>query len=97
VSAALDALAAATERAREQVGEIRDTAAALLGRRAELRGRLDAYRVKAAQLRLAEDAEIAARYQEAYDLLWTVPCDLRAATKALNRYQQAIAARGPKP
>jgi hypothetical protein len=76
---------------------VRDTAAALLGRRRELRGRLDAYRVKAAQLRLTEDAEISARYQEAHDLLWTVPCDLRAATMALNRYQQAIAARGPQP
>lgn len=97
VSTALAALAVATEEAVERAVAVRDTADALLGRRAELRGRLDAYRVKAAQLRLAEDAEIAARYQEAYDLLWTVPCDLRAATKALNRYQQAIAARGPKP
>jgi hypothetical protein len=96
VAAALDALAVATERAREQVGEVRDTAAALLGRRAELRGRLDAYRVKAAQLRVTEDPEVTARYQETYDLLWTVPCDLRAATRALNRYQQAIAARGPQ-
>ncbi|HEX5401807.1 MAG TPA: hypothetical protein VFX16_05855 [Pseudonocardiaceae bacterium] len=97
VSAALTALAAATGAAADRARDVRDTADALLGRRAELRGRLDAYRVKAAQLRLAEDAEIAARYQEAYDLLWTVPCDLRAATRALNRYQQAIAARGPKP
>jgi hypothetical protein len=53
--------------------------------------------VKAAQLRVTEDVEITARYQEAYDLLWTVPCDLRAATMALNRYQQAIAAKGPQP
>jgi hypothetical protein len=97
VSAALAALATATDQAVQRARAVRDTADALLGRRAELRGRLDAYRVKAAQLRLAEDAEIAARYQEAYDLLWTVPCDLRAATMALNRYQQAIAARGPKP
>jgi hypothetical protein len=97
ISTALTALATATSEAADRARDVRDTADALLGRRAELRGRLDAYRVKAAQLRLAEDAEIAARYQEAYDLLWTVPCDLRAATKALNRYQQAIAARGPKP
>jgi hypothetical protein len=97
VATALAALATATDQAADRARDVRDTADALLGRRAELRGRLDAYRVKAAQLRLAEDAEIAARYQEAYDLLWTVPCDLRAATKALNRYQQAIAARGPKP
>jgi hypothetical protein len=96
VAVALAELAGATERARERVAEVRDTAAALLGRRAELRGRLDAYRVKAAQLRVTEDPGVTARYQETYDLLWSVPCDLRAATRALNRYQQAIAARGPQ-
>lgn len=97
VAAELAALATATGEAQARAHAVRDTAAALLGRRRELRGRLDAYRVKAAQLRLTEDAEISARYQEAHDLLWTAPCDLRAATMALNRYQQAIAARGPQP
>ncbi|HKN99178.1 MAG TPA: hypothetical protein VJX10_18805 [Pseudonocardiaceae bacterium] len=97
VVAELDSLATATGAAQARAHAVRDTAAALLGRRKELRGRLDAYRVKAAQLRLTEDAEITARYQEAHDLLWTVPCDLRAATVALNRYQQAIAAKGPQP
>jgi hypothetical protein len=95
VSSALADLAGATKQAAQRVADVRDTANALLGRRSELRGRLDAYRVKAAQLRLTEDPEITACYQEAYDRLWTVPCDLRAATRALNRYQQAIsAARG---
>jgi hypothetical protein len=94
VSSTLEGLASATEAARQRAAAVRETAAALLGRRAELRGRLDAYRVKAAQWRILEDPEIAARYQEAYEKLWTVPCDLRGATKALNRYQQAIAARG---
>jgi hypothetical protein len=97
VPAALADLAAATDQANARTADVRDTAAALLGRRAELRGRLDAYRVKAAQLRLTEDAEITACYQTAYELLWTVPCDLRAATRSLNRYQQAIAAKGPTP
>ncbi|HVV20762.1 MAG TPA: hypothetical protein VHF06_15110 [Pseudonocardiaceae bacterium] len=90
----LAVLAAETDRARERAADVQDTATALLDRRSELRGRLDAYRVKAARLRLSEDAELAVRYQEAYDLLWTIPCDLRAATKALNRYQQAITAKG---
>jgi hypothetical protein len=93
----LAALARDTDRARDRASEVRDTATALLGRRSELRGRLDAYKVKAARLRLSEDAEVAALYQEAYDLLWTVPCDLRAATRALNRYQQAITAKGATP
>jgi hypothetical protein len=95
VSAALADLATATNQAAQRVADVQDTANALLDRRSELRGRLDAYRVKAAQLRLTEDPEITACYREAYDLLWTAPCDLRAATRALNRYQQAIsAARG---
>jgi hypothetical protein len=97
VSRVLAELATATEHAASRAREVKDTAAALLDRRSELRGRLDAYRVKAARQRLSEDAEIAARYQEAHDLLWTVPCDLRAATRALNGYQQAIAAKGPTP
>ncbi|HEX4725046.1 MAG TPA: hypothetical protein VH333_21210 [Pseudonocardiaceae bacterium] len=94
VSDELTALAAATDDVTRRVQDVLDTANALLGRRSELRGRLDAYRVKAAVSRLAEDPEIAGCYQQAYDLLWTVPCDLRAATRALNRYQQAIAAKG---
>lgn len=93
----LATLAAETGQARDRAADVRDTATALLDRRAELRGRLDAYRVKAARLRLSEDTELAAHYQEAYDLLWTVPCDLRAATRALNRYQQAITAKGATP
>ena len=94
VSEELDALATATDAAAARVRDVLDTANALLDRRAELRGRLDAYKVKAARSRLAEDAEVAGCYQQAHDLLWTVPCDLRAATRALNRYQQAIAAKG---
>jgi hypothetical protein len=93
VSAELTALGAATGAALERVQEVRDTAAALLGRREELRGRLAAYRVKAARLHLNEDAEIADDYQQAHDLLWTSPCDLRAATRSLVRYQRAIAAK----
>lgn len=80
---------AALERARETAGVIRG----LLDRREELRGRLDAYRVKAARLGHAEDAELARMYERARELLWTSPCDLRAATVALSGYQQAINAR----
>jgi hypothetical protein len=90
----LTALATMTDEATRRVRDVLDTANALLDRRAELRGRLDAYRVKAARSRLTEDTEITQCYQQAYDLLWTIPCDLRAATRALNRYQQAIAAKG---
>jgi hypothetical protein len=62
----------------------------LLDRRAELRGRLEAYQVKAARLGHAEDAELSGLHDEAHKLLFTAPCDLAAATRALNRYRQAI-------
>ncbi len=62
----------------------------LLERRDELRGRLDAYRAKSGRLGYAEDDVRTRLYQEAYDLLWTSPCDLRKATVALARFQRAI-------
>jgi hypothetical protein len=62
----------------------------LLDRRAELRGRLEAYQVKAARLGHAEDAELSRLHDEAHGFLFTAPCDLAAATRALNRYRQAI-------
>ncbi|TDC87923.1 hypothetical protein [Actinomadura sp. 7K507] len=79
----------ALEQARGTVGVIRG----LLDRREELRGRLEAYRVKAARLGHAEDAELARIYDQARELLWTSPCDLREATVTLSGYQQAINAR----
>ncbi|RSN41682.1 hypothetical protein DMH08_38895 [Actinomadura sp. WAC 06369] len=64
----------------------------LLDRRAELRGRLDAYRAKAARLGLAEDERLSALYEEARDVLWTAPCDLRRATALLAEYQRTVRA-----
>ncbi|MEU3270523.1 hypothetical protein ABZ639_06730 [Saccharomonospora sp. NPDC006951] len=69
-------------------------ATGLLDRRAELRGRLEAYRAKAARLGHAEDLDLTALHDEAHTLLFTAPCELAAATRALNRYQQAIRRRG---
>ena len=62
----------------------------LLERRSELRGRLDAYRAKASRLGRAEDLHLSALHAEAYDLLYTSPTDLAAATRAVNRFQQAV-------
>ncbi len=64
--------------------------ATALGHRDELRGLLDAYKAKAARLGVAEEADLAARYDQAHDLLWTAPCDTAAAEAAVARYQQAI-------
>jgi hypothetical protein len=87
--AARDAL----RRAREDLGLV----TGLLDRREELRGRLQAYKVKAARLGLAEDAGLTRMYDEARALLWTSPCDLRKATVMLSGYQQAISKRAEEP
>ncbi|MQY02974.1 coiled-coil domain-containing protein [Actinomadura macrotermitis] len=93
----LAALAADLERAAGDALARTEEAAALitglLDRREELRGRLEAYRVKAARLGHAEDAELAELYDRARGLLWTSPCDLRKATMTLSGYQQAISSR----
>jgi hypothetical protein len=65
-------------------------AAALLDRRAELRGLLEAYQAKAVQCGGAEDSALDERHGRAHDLLWTAPCDLPAAADAVTAYQQAV-------
>ena len=70
------------------------TLAALLGKRDELRGLLDAYKAKAARLGGIEDEELTALYGRARELLWTAPCDLDAAQDAVTRYQRAVLAMG---
>ncbi|MEV0023839.1 hypothetical protein AB0H45_16740 [Streptomyces atroolivaceus] len=57
--------------------------------RAELRGRLDAYKAKVARHGLAEDPLLIERYDAARRRLWSAPCDLRVAEQAVLRYQQA--------
>ncbi len=64
----------------------------LLDRRAELRGRLDAYEAKAARIGRAEDTELSRLRHEARRLLYTAPSDLAAATRAVNAYRRAVAA-----
>lgn len=74
-------------RARESLTAV----TAPLAVRAELRGRLDAYRAKVARHGLAEDPLLIERYEKARRMLWSAPCDLRAADQAVLRYQQAAA------
>ncbi|WP_433228587.1 hypothetical protein [Actinomadura formosensis] len=76
----------ALERAR---GDLR-LSAGLIDRRGELRGRLEAYRAKAARLGLAEDEGLTKLHAEAREVLWTAPCDLRRATAILAEYQREI-------
>jgi hypothetical protein len=81
----LAAATAATEDSQRSV-------ATILGRRDELRGLLGAYKAKAARLGAVEDGDLTARYNQAYELLWTAPCDLAVAAAAVTGYQQAILA-----
>ncbi|MFB7373204.1 hypothetical protein ACFC0D_25530 [Streptomyces sp. NPDC056222] len=74
-------------RARESLTAV----TAPLAVRAELRGRLDAYKAKVARLGAAEDPLLIERYDAARRMLWSAPCDLRVAEQAVLRYQQAAA------
>ncbi|MEU9093223.1 hypothetical protein ACIOEW_01620 [Streptomyces sp. NPDC087901] len=82
-------------RAREQLTAV----TAPLAVRAELRGRLDAYKAKVARHGLAEDPVLIERYDAARRMLWSAPCDLRVAALTVQRYQDAaldmLAGRGP--
>lgn len=69
---------------------------ALLQRRDELRGLLDAYKAKAGRFGAIEDPALGQLYGRARELLWTAPCDLDAAAGAVTSYQQAVLAMGAK-
>ncbi|GHH32978.1 hypothetical protein [Streptomyces candidus] len=71
-------------RARESLTAV----TAPLAVRAELRGRLDAYKAKVARHGLAEDPQLVERYDAARRMLWSAPCDLRVAEQAVLRYQE---------
>ncbi|MER5735120.1 hypothetical protein ABT117_05510 [Streptomyces sp. NPDC002262] len=91
LSPLLDAL---EREAEEELLRARDSLTAVtapLAVRAELRGRLDAYRAKATRLGGAEDPVLTERYDTARRMLWSAPCDLRAAEQAVLRYQGAVA------
>ncbi len=88
----LDRYAAELGQFAAQTAAVTAAAAAALDQRDELRGLLRAYKAKAARLGGAEDADLARRYDQAHDLLWTAPCDLRAAEAAVAGYQRAILA-----
>ncbi|MCW7987686.1 hypothetical protein XF35_20950 [Streptomyces platensis subsp. clarensis] len=82
------------ERAEDELHRARESLTAVtapLAVRAELRGRLDAYRAKVARHGMAKDPLLTERYDLARRMLWSAPCDLRAAEQAVWRYQQAAA------
>lgn len=85
-------LADALEAALAAAAKVEALMSGLLERREELRGRLQAYRVRAARRGAAENQPLEAYYQTARELLWTRPCDLAASTRALAAYQKAVLA-----
>ena len=86
----LDTLEGAAQRELLRARESLTAVTAPLAMRAELRGRLDAYRAMGARLGVSEDPELIERYDQARRMLWSAPCDLRAAEHAVQRYQQAL-------
>jgi len=91
LSAGLSTVEASAIRARDRALELTRAADGLLDRRDELRGRLEAYRAKAAARGFAEHEALSGSYTRAHDLLFTAPCDLRASTRAVHEYQQILA------
>jgi hypothetical protein len=90
LSPLLDAL---EQQADEELDRARASLTAVtapLAVRAELRGRLDAYKAKAVRHGTADDPLLVERYDQARRLLWSAPCDLKAAEHAVLHYQQAI-------
>ncbi|MCE4943899.1 hypothetical protein LVX13_12290 [Streptomyces albulus] len=82
------------ERAEEELQRARASLTAVtapLAVRAELRGRLDAYRARVVRHGMAADPLLVERYDLARRMLWSAPCDLRAAEQAVWRYQEAAA------
>jgi hypothetical protein len=88
----VDTLRSAIARATERARELRGAADGLIARRDELRGRLEGYRAKAATYRLDEHDQLGPMHAKARTLLYTAPCDLPAATKAVVGYQTTLAA-----
>lgn len=84
------ALENALDDALSTAGRVHQAVAGLLERREELRGRLTAYRVRAARSGAAEDPGLEQLFVRAQELLWSKPCDLAASTRALAAYQKAV-------
>lgn len=83
-------LRAAVDAATAELVTVRDLAAGLIDRRAELRGRFEAYRAKAVRLGRVEEPQLLGLDARLRTLLWTRPCDLAAATRALAAYQRTL-------
>jgi hypothetical protein len=73
--------------------KLRELATGLVDRRDQLRGQLECYHAMAVELDVSEVRDVIERYRVARTLLWTKPCELDAATEAVEAYQQSVVAR----
>uniref|UniRef100_UPI001CF696C9 hypothetical protein n=1 Tax=Pseudonocardia sp. ICBG601 TaxID=2846759 RepID=UPI001CF696C9 len=89
-AAALRELSDAVAAASAELTEAHELVGGLVERRAELRGRFEAYAAKAARTGVAERPDVLTQHDTARELLWSRPCDLAAATRALVAYQRAV-------
>jgi len=87
---ALAGLGSAADDAAAELHAVGALAAGMVDRRDELRGRFASYRAKATRLGHAERPELLALDQRIERLLWTKPCDLAAATRALAGFQRLV-------
>src|SRR4051812_21036971 len=94
-AAGLDAVHRSLDDATARLRTVHELLTGLLERRDELRGRFGAFRARATRLGRAERPEVLELDAEIERLLWTRPCDLAAATRALASYRQHLA--GPVP
>lgn len=67
-----------------------ELATGLVERRAELRGRFEAYRARALRLGRIEEPGLLRLEEEIRRLLWTRPAELAGATRAIGAYQRLL-------
>ncbi len=92
---AVDAYLARLDRVARALTIAQDAYAAALGRREELRGRLDAYRAKALRAGVGADPLVAEAHRAAQAALGAVPVDLGRAEALVGVYQAVLAALTP--
>jgi hypothetical protein len=73
-----------------ELGAAVELATGLVERRAELRGRFEAYRARALRLGRIEEPGLMRLEEEIRRLLWTRPAELAGATRAIGAYQRLL-------
>jgi hypothetical protein len=87
---ALGELRTAVGAAAAELGAAVELATGLVERRAELRGRFEAYRARALRLGRIEEPGLVRLEEEIRRLLWTRPAELAGATRAIGAYQRLL-------